>query len=269
MQDTSKLGEDRDITGLVPAIVALVSFALVWIVFGKDAAFNWIFLAFCFFALMALIAYLRTRSIGYMASTLYLVACCLLIATRNGFIPGGRDIAPAMSILFMVSVIFLVFMLLTRQVKWRGRDILEMAAQPVDDIVEGYTDRPHPVGRAEFTRREIMDFESFARRKQIAWTYVEPDRVVFVPIKMGDEFGYLFTRYRSYEGETWVAFENDGNVNVHISQADYAHFREDLDFDQLCRSLADVFIDFLELHRKGQDTRIMDRLDAMKIGLFS
>jgi hypothetical protein len=269
MQNTSKLGEDRDITGLVPAIVTLVSFALVWIVFGQDAAFKWIFLAFCFFALMALIAYLRTRSIGYMASTLYLVACCLMIATKNGFIPGGRDIAPAMSILFMVSVIFLAFMLLTRQVKWRGRDILEMAAQPVDDIVEGYTDRPHPVGRAEFTRREIMDFESFARRKQIAWTYVEPDRVVFVPIKMGDEFGYLFTRYRSYEGETWVAFENDGNVNVHISQADYVHFREDLDFDQLCRSLADVFVDFLDLHRKGQDTRIMDRLDAMKIGLFS
>jgi len=269
MKNTSKLGEDRDITGLVPAIVALVSFALVWLVLGKDAALKWIFLAFCFFALMALIAYLRTRSIGYMASTFYLVMCCFMIATKNGFIPGGRDIAPAMGILFMVSVIVLAFMLLTRQVKWRGRDILEMAAQPVDDIVEGYTDRPHPVGRAEFTRREIMDFESFARRKQIAWTYVEPDRVVFVPIKMGDEFGYLFTRYRSYEGETWVAFENDGQVNVHISQVDYLDFREDLDFDQLCRSLADVFIDFLDLHRKGQDNRIMDRLDAMKIGLFS
>ena len=66
-----------------------------------------------------------------------------------------------------------------------------------------------------------------------------------------------------------MAFGNDGQVNVHISQRDYVHFREDLDFDQLCRSLADVFVDFLEMHRKGQDSRIMDRLDAMKIGLFS
>jgi len=269
MQDTSKLGEDRDITGLVPAIVTLVSIAIVWLVFGAEVAFKWTFLAFSFFALMALIAYLRTRSIGYMASTFYLLACSLVLGVKIGFIPGGKAVAPAFAILFMVSVIFLVFMLLTRQVKWRGRDILEMAAQPVDDIVEGYTDRPNPAGRAEFTRREIMDFANFARRKQIAWTYVEPDRVVFVPVKMGDEYGYLFTRYRSYEGETWVAFENDGNVNVHISQADYVHFREDLDFDQLCRSLADVFIDFLVMHRKGQDTRIMDRLDAMKIWLFS
>jgi len=269
MKNTSKLGEDRGITGLVPALVSLVLIAVVWLMFGAETAFKFALLVWCFFTLMALIAYLRTRSIGYMASTFYLVACCLWLAVKTGFIPGGHDIAPAIGILFMVSVIFLAFMVLTRQVKWRGRDILEMAAQPVDDIVEGYTDRPHPAGKAEFTRREIMDFVSFARRKQIAWTYVEPDRVVFVPIKMGDEFGFLFTRYRSYEGETWVAFESDGNVNVHISQADYVHFREDLDFDQLCRSLADVFIDFLDLHRKGQDTRIMDRLDAMKIGLFS
>ena len=35
------------------------------------------------------------------------------------------------------------------------------------------------------------------------------------------------------------------------------------------RSLADVFVDFLEMHRKGQESRILDRLDAMKIGLFS
>ncbi|MGD9020881.1 MAG: hypothetical protein PVF46_03735 [Lysobacterales bacterium] len=269
MQITRKLGEDRSITGLVPALVTLVSIAIVWMVLGKEAAFTWTFLAFCFFAVMALIAYSRTRNIGYMASTFYLFACCLMIAVRNGFIPGGREIAPAFSILLMVSIVFLVFMMLTRQVKWRGRDILEIAAQPVDDIVEGYTDRPHPVGKAEYTRREVMDFASFARRKLIAWAYVEACRVVFVPVKMGSELGYLFSRYRNYEGETWVAFGNDGQVNVHISQRDYVNFREDLDFDQLCRSLADVFVDFLELHRKGQDSRIMDRLDAMKIGLFS
>ena len=269
MQNTSKLGEDRDITGLVPALVTLISIAIVWLVFGAEAAFKWAFLAFCVFASFALVAYLRTRNIGYMASTFYLLACGLMLAVKTGFIPGDRRVAPAFAILFMVSVIFLVFMLLTRQWKWRGRDILELAAQPVDEVVEGYTARPHPAGKAEYKRNEITDFANFARRKLIAWTFVERDRVVFSLVKMGDEFGYLFSPNRGYDGTTWVAFDNEGNITVNISEADYLGFREDFDFDRLCSSLADVFVDFLDMHRKGQDTRIMDRLDAMKIGLFS
>jgi len=204
-----------------------------------------------------------------MASTFSLVACCLILAVKTGFIPGDKTVAPAFAILFMVSIIFLIFMLLTRQTKWRGRDILELAAQPVDEIVEGYTARPHPAGKAEYTRNEIMDFANFARRKLIAWTFVERDRVVFSLVKMGSEYGYLFSPNRGYDGTTWVAFDNEGNITVNISEADYLTFREDFDFDRLCSSLADVFVDFLEMHRKGQDTRIMDRLDAMKIGLFS
>ena len=66
-----------------------------------------------------------------------------------------------------------------------------------------------------------------------------------------------------------MAFDNEGNITVNISEADYLAFREDFDFDRLCSSLADVFVDFLDMHRKGQDTRIVDRLDAMKIGFFS
>ena len=269
MKTTNKLGEDRSITGLLPALVTLVSMALVWVAFGREPAFAFIFLAFCIFAGFAGVAFLRTKSIGYLASTLYLLACSLLLGVRNGIIPGGREIAPAFSILLMVSIVFLVFVLLTKQAKWRGRDLLELAAQPIDEISEGYTQRPHPVCKCEYSRQEILDFSQFAKRKLIAMTYVEPERIVFVPVKMGSEFGYLFSRDRDYSGDTWVAFENDGQVNVNISEGDYLAFRDDFDFDQLCRSLADVFIDFLNLYRKGQETRIMDRLDAMKIGVFS
>ena len=111
--------------------------------------------------------------------------------------------------------------------------------------------------------------ERFARRKLIAMTFVEPDRVVFVPVKMGSEFGYLYRRNSDYTAETWVAFGDDGNVSVNISKADYHTYTEDLDFDLLCRSLADVFIGFVELHSKGQDARIMDRMDAMNVGVLS
>lgn len=269
MQTTSKLGEDRSITGLLPALVTLVSMAIVWVVFGRETAFMFIFVAFCVFAGLAGVAFLRTKSMGYLASTLYLLACSLLLGVRNGVIPGGREVAPAFSLLLMVSIIFLVFVLFTRQAKWRGRDLMELAAQPVNEISEGYTQRPHPVCRCEYSRSEILDFSQFARRKLIAMTYIEPERIVFVPVKMGSEFAYLFSRDRDYSGDTWIAFGNDGQVNVNISERDYIEFRDDLDFDQLCRSLADVFIDFLNMHRKGQESRIIDRLDAMQIGFFS
>lgn len=269
MQIPNKLGGDRSMTGLLPALVTLVSIALVWVVLGREAAFFWTFLAFCGFTGFALVAYLRTRSTGYLASTMYLLACSLMLAVRVGVIPGDHEVAPAFAILLMGSIVFLVFVLLTRQAKWRGRDLLELAAQPIDEISEGYSQRPHPVGRCEFSRQEVLDFARFARRKLIAMTYVEPERVVFVPVKMGTEFGYLFSRNRDYSNDTWVAFASDGQVSVNISQADYFAFRDDFDFDQLCRSLAEIFIDFLRMYRKGQETRIMDRLDAMKIGVFS
>lgn len=269
MKDTRKLGEDRSITGLVPALVTLVSIAIVWVALGREVAFIWTFLAFSIFTGFALVAWLRTRSVGYLASTTYLLACSLMLAVRIGLIPGKHEVAPAFAILLGGSVVFLIFMFVTRQAKWRGRDVLELAAQPVDDIADGYSPRPHPVGKCEFGRTEIIGFASFARRKLIAMTYVEPGRVVFVPVKMGTEFGYLFSRDREYTNDTWVAFENDGQVSVNISEGDYLTYREDFDFDQLCRSLADVFIDFLNMYRKGQETRILDRLDAMKIGIFS
>jgi hypothetical protein len=269
MQAPHKLGSDRSFTGLLPAVVTLVSIAIVWILLGKEAAFAWTNLAFAAFAVLAFYAWWQTRSLGYLASTLYLLACTLLLAVRNGYIPGGRAVAPAFSILLMVSMIFLLFMLLTRQTKWRGRDILELAAGPVAGETEAFTGRPRAVGRAEYTRDDVLDFARFARSKLIAMTYVEPDRIVFVPIKMGKEFSYLFGRDRDYSGDTWVAFGNDGQVTVNISRSDYVGFREDLDHDQLCQSLADVFLDFLHMHLEGQDARIVDRLDAMKIGVFS
>jgi hypothetical protein len=264
-----KLASDRAITGLLPALVTLVSIAFVWVLFGREAAFRWTFLAFCAFTALAAVAWWRTRSKGYLASTLYLLAASLMIAVRVGVIPGDREIAPAFGILLFASIVFLVFMLLTRQTKWRGRDILELAALPVEDRVDSFSGRPRPSGQGDFDRADVLDFAAFARRRQLAMTYPEPGRVVFVPLRMGKEFGHLFKRNPGYEEDTWVAFGDDGNVTVNISQEDYIEYREDLDFDQLCQSLADVFLTFFELHRKGQDARILDRLDAMGVGLFS
>ena len=53
MSSEHKLGGDRTMTGLLPALVTLVTIALVWLFLGKEAAFLWTNLAFAVFAVLA------------------------------------------------------------------------------------------------------------------------------------------------------------------------------------------------------------------------
>jgi len=86
---------------------------------------------------------------------------------------------------------------------------------------------------------------------------------------MGEEFGRLLGLSGDYRDATWVNFDNEGEVSVHISQRDYLEYREPLAFDQLCASLGQVFIDFFELYQKGEGVRAVDRMDDLRIGIFS
>ena len=54
-----------------------------------------------------------------------------------------------------------------------------------------------------------------------------------------------------------------------MSHKDYLDYREPLAFDQLCNSLGELFIEFLELHTKGEGVRAIDRMDDLRLGIFS
>ena len=77
-------------------------------------------------------------------------------------------------------------------------------------------------------------------------------------VGMGEEFGRLLGLSGDYRDATWVNFDNDGEVSVHISQNDYLEYREPLAFDKLCASLGQVFIDFFDLYKKGEGVRAID-----------
>lgn len=269
MTEQSKLGADRSITGLLPAICTLLLLAVVMFLFGKGAAVLWAFLLFVAFSALAWIAFARTRSKTYLASALYLSAVTVYFGAGAGQIPLAHGRLAALGLLVFAALVWLVFLVLTRQAKWRGRDILELAAQPVEATSDGFTPRPKPAGKTEFSRDDVLAFAGFARRNLIAMPYVEPERVVFVPVTMGAEFGHLFAARRDYSRDTWVAFANDGGVSVNISEKDYRAYRDELAFDRLCESLARVLSDFVELYRSGKSARIIDKLDAMRVGVFS
>jgi hypothetical protein len=163
----------------------------------------------------------------------------------------------------------IIYLVLTRKAKWRGREIFELAAEPIEDSGNGYTSRPRPVGKVVYSLREMHNFAQFCARHLIALPYITSKNITLVPIKMGDEFSRLLGLSGDYRDATWVNFDVTGEVSVHIAQKDYLDYREPLAFDQLCSSFGQVFLDFFELFNKGEGVRVVDRMDDLKINFFS
>ena len=82
-------------------------------------------------------------------------------------------------------------------------------------------------------------------------------------------FGFILGLKSDYTDETWVAFDFDGNVSVNISHRDYLNYKEALSFDQLCESLGNLFVGFVEMFHRGEGVRIIDRMNALGIPYFS
>jgi hypothetical protein len=162
----------------------------------------------------------------------------------------------------VITYIFFLWALFSRRIKWRYREILELAARPIEGSDDGFTARPYPAGQASYTKAELSGFTRFLLKNLIAYPRMEHDRaVIIVPENMAL---WLFGLSRRYHDATYVSFVFDGNVTVHIAKRDYAQYREELTFDELCRSFAELFKEFLQLYREGRSDRIIRRLDELK-----
>lgn len=270
MYTLHKLKPDRSITGLIPAFSALIITALIGIFFGRKTAFT--FLAFFFwgFSLYTFIGFLRTSNVNFIIPALYQFFAGFVIFDWEPNSSGNEFAFTKFAVLLtVVFLAWVILLLVTKKIKWRGREVLEMAAAPVEEAGNGYTSRPLPAGKVDFSKEEILEFANFARRNLIAVSYVGKDRVIFVPVMMGREFGFIMGLKGDYTDETWVSFDFDGNVTVNISHRDYLEYKEALSFDQLCTSLGNIFIEFIEIYHRGEGVRIIDRMDAVRIGVFS
>jgi hypothetical protein len=265
-----KLKPDRSITGLLPAFISVAIFALTSVIFNLTVGFYVLGVLIGLYAIFSFIAYLKTYNWAYIIASLYQLSLALLVWSQPQAIMYG-DLQLIM--LFLVSMIFflvwMIYLTINNKLKWRGREIFEMAAEPVDETADGYTARPLSAGKIEYAQKDIIAFANFVRQNLIAITYIEKDKVVLVPVKMGDEFTAILGLRSDYRQSTWVAFDHRGNVTVNISRKDYLNYKENLSFDQLCASLGDLFVEFLEMFTRGEGVRIIDRLDTVGLNPFS
>ena len=271
MHFLKKLKPDRDITGVLPGVLSVLIFLIAVLLFGIEKGLAVITgLAFLWF-IFAAIAYFRTKNISYFIVAIY--GLCMMF--YFALVPKGpyglqtKQTATAFIVMAVFLMISLIYLAATKRFKWRGREIFELAAKPVKSTENGFTYRPFPAGRLEYSEDELLGFAKFAAKNLIAMPYIESDRIVFAIVKMGKEFGYLFLPENDYKSKTWAAFDKDGNISVQISKEDYLDYKEDLTFDELCVSLGNVFKEFFELYRKGEEVRIIDKMNEMKIAVLS
>ncbi len=265
-----KLKPDRSITGLIPAFSALIGAALLGIFYGREAAFIFLGIFFWAFAAYTFLGFLRTSNANFLIPMFYQIFGGMVIFNYDANLRGNPTILMQLALLLTgIFLLGVVYLLITKKVKWRGREVLELAAAPIDETGNGYTSRPLASGRTEFSQEQIMQFAEFARRNLIAVSYVGEDKVVFVPVMMGREFGFILGLKSDYTDETWVSFDFDGNVTVNISHRDYLEYKEALSFDQLCSSLGNLFIRFMETYHRAEGVRIISQMDGVRVGIFS
>lgn len=167
--------------------------------------------------------------------------------------------------LFIIVFFFLIWawiLMFTRKLKWRYREVLELAAMPIKDVTNGYTARPRSSGKSEFSEIEIKAFARFLLYHLIAIPHFERERIVF---SLNLSFRHRLGILTNYTDHTYVTFNLDGNVSAFISMKDYLKYQEQLAFDQLCESLGNLFIEFFELFKNGEGIRVIDRMNSLRL----
>ncbi len=250
-----------------PALLILVSFFSLIALFGPKPAFYALGVIFLIFALYSLVIFIRTRNAGYLAITLFQTFAALAMFTTPSAINNRSEpgLVPLFLVMMYVSMLVVFYMAVNRKLRWRGEEIFELAALPVEEISDNFTPRPRPAGQVPVSKTEMIRFVDFMTRNLIAFAFREENRVVFVLTLPGNDLPYLLGIKKDYLKDTWVAIDYQGNITVNITEEDYLLFKMDLDFDQLCQSLGDLFGEFLELSKQGQESRIIDRMNALRL----
>lgn len=273
MSLTRKLKPDRNITGAIIPLSMLPIFGLTSLIFSVSIGMYTMAGMSSLFFIFYLYTFLRTGNTAQLvpsAEGAFLTYMFVVIAENNVSNAFDRkEFALAYFTGIGFFAVLLIYVVVTRKLKWRGREIFELAGNSVEETGEGYTPRPRPVGRVDYSPQQIRAFARFCARHLIALPFTGSKNITLVPIKMGEEYGRLLGLSGDYRDATWVNFDVDGEVSVHIAQKDYLDYRQPLAFDQLCASLGQVFIDFFELCNKGEGVRAVDRMDELKIAYFS
>ena len=133
---------------------------------------------------------------------------------------------------------------------------MELAAKSVTGKADGFTSRPLAAGKSKFTRQELMDFAVFLKRNRIALPYYDDKRVM---LAVKDQSRFWFGQPTEAR-DSYISFYFNGNVTVNIAKNDYKKYMDELTFDQLCQSLANLFKTYLHDFQNKKTNAILQHI---------
>ena len=163
----------------------------------------------------------------------------------------------------IINLIFIVFNWSTlyshEKLEANARRLFKLASELIFETSNGFTNRPYSAGTAEYSREQILGFARFLSGKNIVRSVMKKDAVILT-----FSMGISPLKYPDIKKISYVSFDYEGNISVHISKYDYKRYKETLKFNELCDSLGNVFKRFLTYYQNGNDDRIITELKSLR-----
>ena len=169
---------------------------------------------------------------------------------------------------FSESIHFILFLIGLNMMKKRFpkgaiwsryfRDLLEFSAISIKGNADGFTSRPFPVKKSDYSKTEIIQFSKYLNKKMISTSYTDEDRVILV--FSNGFFQYIPFLKPDLQKETYVSFDFEGNISVHVAKADYDNYKEELTFDQLCKSFGDVIFELFSAFKRDEPENMLKKI---------
>ena len=165
------------------------------------------------------------------------------------------------NMLVIILIVIIAWPVLSSQEKFEmnARKMFKLAAEYVAETSDGFTQRPFTAGRISINREDLMGFVRYLDGKYIARSFLEGE-VVFLAFSLNRSvLAITDPRQASY-----VSIDASGALTVKVSEGDYKQYRATFNFDQLCASMAGVFVRFMDYYREGKEQRIMNELKTAR-----
>ena len=206
----------------------------------------------CFFIVMGIIEYRRSKLLTYLIlGLLFGTGTWHSVARHMVSFLSLETFIPHVIVSIAVLVVAWPVLHSNEKLESNARRLFNLAADSVQDALKGFTARPYAASKAEYTKEDITGFARFLSGNSIVKSVVREKLIVFA-----FSMGISPLKETDFQQISYVSFDEEGNIVVHISEYDYKRFKEELTFDQLCASLGNIFKRFLEYYKKGLEARI-------------
>lgn len=170
---------------------------------------------------------------------------------------------PMYLINFFVVILFIVINWSTlyghERYETNARRIFKLAAEQLNEISDGFTERPFSAGRVAIGNNELHAFARFINGKYIARSFYL-ENTVYLAFSLNRSVLKI-----SHPSEvSYVSIDKEGALTVSISSADYRQYKSTFNFDQLCDSMGNVVKRFIGYYQNANENRIITELKTAR-----